>query len=178
MLPGAAGQAVWAGARPSADGYSRNVPRRGRQAAVSLWIAGLPEDCGLTDLEVCFGGARIIPCHIALGIEGVRQVNALRSRNFQVGPVTIGVAYLGHALAQTFELEVIEGDPQRPMIVSVSDGENLALQRKSCSGELKIAVENVKDPNSLRAFLGRLPLAPYEIVAEDPVMAQYQYSLQ
>jgi hypothetical protein len=98
----------------------------------------LPEDCSLTDLEVSFSGASIIPCHITLGVDGVRQVKALLPRNFQVGPVTIGLAYRGHALAQTFDLEVIEGDPQRPVIVSVSDGENLALQRKICSGELKM----------------------------------------
>jgi SAM-dependent methyltransferase len=169
---------VLLGARPSGDGYSRNVPRRGRQAAVSLWIAGLPEDCSLTDLEVSFSGASIIPCHLTLGVDGVRQVNALLPRNFQVGPVTIGIAHCGPAMAQTFELEVIEGDLQRPVIVSVSDGENLALQRKICSGELKVAIENVEDPNSLRAFLGKVPLAPYEIVSEDPVIAQYQYSLR
>ena len=60
----------------------------------------------------------------------------------------------------------------------MSGGENLPLQRKICSGELKIAIENIDDPNSLRACLGKVPLDPYEIVSEDPVMAQFQYSLR
>ena len=166
------------GVRPSGDGYSRKVPRRGRQAAVSLWITGLPEDCGLTDLEVSFGGTSVTPCHIALGAESARQVNALLPRNIGVGPVTIEVIYRGQTLAQTFELEVTECDPEPPLIVSVTDGENLALQRLVCSGALKIVIQNVESPDSLRACLGKVSLDLCEIVRDDPVMAQYQYTLR
>lgn len=166
------------GVRPSVDGYSREVPRRGRQAAVSLWIAGLPEDCGLTDLEVSFSGTRVTPCHIALGPDSARQVNALLPRNIGVGPVTFGVTYRGQTLAQTFELDVTEGDPERPLIVSVTDAENLALQRLVCSSALKIVVQNVENPDSLRACLGKVLLELCEVVREDPVMAQYSYALR
>ena len=165
------------GVRPAGDGYSRRVPRRGRQAAVSLWIAGLPEDCGLTDLEVSFCGTSVTPCHIALGPESARQVNALLPRNIGVGPVTIGVTYRGQTLAQTFELDVIEGDPEPPLIVSVTDAESLALQRLVCSSALKIVIQNVENPGSLRACIGKVPLDLGEIVREDPVTAQYEFTL-
>jgi SAM-dependent methyltransferase len=166
------------GVRPSGDGYSRKVPRRGRQAAVSLWIAGLPEDCGLTDLEVSIGGTNVTPCHIALGPESARQINALLPRNIRVGRATIGVTYRGQTLAQTFELDVTEGDPEPPLIVSVADAENLALQRLVCSSALKIVIQNIENPDSLRACLGKVSLELCEIVREDPVMAQYEYTLQ
>jgi SAM-dependent methyltransferase len=171
--------AVLLGVRPSGDGYSRQVPRRGRQAAVSLWIAGLPEDCGLTDLEVSFGGTNVTPCHIAFGgAESARQINALLPRNIGVGPVTIGVTYRGQTLAQTFELEVTEGDPGPPLIVSVTDAENLGLQGRVCSSGLKIVIQNVEHPDSLRACLRELPLDICEVVREDPVTAQYEYTLR
>jgi SAM-dependent methyltransferase len=166
------------GVRPSGDAYSRQVPRRGRQAAVSLWIAGLPEDCGLTDLELSFGGISVTPCHIALGAESARQVNVLLPRNIGVGPVTIEVAYRGQTLTQTFELDVTEGDPEPPLIVTVTDAENLALQRLVCSSALKIVIQNVENPDSLSACLGIFPLDLCEIVREDPVMAQYEYTLR
>jgi len=166
------------GARPSGNGYSREVPRRGRQAAVSLWIAGLPEDCGLTDLEVSIGGTRVTPCHIAHGPESARQINALLPRNIGVGPVTIGVTCRGQRLAQTFELDVTDGDPEPPSIVCVTDAENLALQHLVCSSALKIVIQNVENPDSLRACLGKVPLDLCEIVREDPVMAQYEYTLR
>lgn len=166
------------GVRPSSDGYSRSIPRRGCQAAVSLWFTELPEDCGLTDLEVNFGRVKVIPSHITLFNGGPRQVNALLPRNFPAGPVRIGAAYRGRPLEQTFELNVVEGDPQPPLIVSVTDAESLGLKHRICSGALKIAIQNVESPETLQAWLGDVPLQLCEVVREDPVTAQYQYSLE
>jgi len=162
----------------NAHSYEPVAPKRERHAAISIWMANLPEECDLNNLEVLVEGAAGDPYYVGWPIaEGVRQVNAWLPAAIRTGLLPVELRMNGRPLCPPGTVRIIPAGPLVPRIISVTDGVNLVEQNVSTSGLLKIQVEEVSAPESLRVTVGDRPAAWIEIKCTDPRAPRHEVNL-
>jgi SAM-dependent methyltransferase len=89
------------------SGSDRVVPQRGREACVSLWVDGLPQNCDLSDFEVRFAeiaqrGAFLSP----VAETGAGQLNARVPAEVKPGLVEVSLMAAGRPIPAARHIEI------------------------------------------------------------------------
>jgi SAM-dependent methyltransferase len=162
----------------NAHSYEPVAPKRARHAAISIWIANLPEECDLNNLEVLVEGAPADPYYAGRPIaEGVRQVNAWLPEGIRTGLLPVEVRMNSRPMCPPGTVRIIPAGPMIPRIISVTDGINLVQQNASSSGLIKIQLEELTSPESLSATIDGQPAAWLEIKCVDPRAPRHEVNL-
>lgn len=145
------------------------APSRGRFAAISLWVEGLPEDCGLHHLQVTIGSSQGTVTYVGpADASGLRQVSVILPPLEATGLLPVEVSWLGRPLAPPAPLRVIPPPPVVPKIVSISDGVNLIAGTKIRTRSVKLVLEEVDHPEDFLAAVDGEPVLDVEIFCTDP----------
>src|SRR5215472_12828916 len=151
------------------------APKRERHAAISIWVANLPEECDLNNLEVLVEGAAAEATYVGPPIaEGVRQVNAWLPAGIRTGLLPVEVRMNGRPICPPGTVRVIPAGPLIPRIVSLTDGINLVENHKTSSGILKMQLEEVRSPELIEIKIGGLAAAWCETKCIDPRAPRYE----
>jgi len=154
------------------------APKRERHAVISIWIANLPEECELNNLEVLVEGAAAEPTYVGPPIaEGVRQVNAWLPAGVRTGLLPVEVRMNGRAICPPGTVRVIPAGPLIPRIISVTDGINLVEKNRTSTGILKIQLEEVGAPERIEVTIAGRPAAWCEITCIDPRAPRHEMNL-
>lgn len=162
----------------NAHSYEPVAPKSERHAAISIWVANLPEECDLNNLEVVVEGVAADPFYVGWPIaEGVRQVNAWLPEGIRTGLLPVEIRMNGRAICAPGTVRIIPAGPMVPRIISVTDGVNLVEKNASTSGLVKIRLEEVSSPESLSATIDGQPVAWLEIKCVDPRAPRHEVNL-
>jgi ubiquinone/menaquinone biosynthesis C-methylase UbiE len=145
------------------------IPQRGRQAALSIWINHLPADCDLNNIEILVEGVPGVPIYIGpADSQGLQQVNAWLPDGVRTGLVPVELRVNGRPLCPLASARVVPAGPLVPRIISVTDGVNLVLKNASNTGLVKVHIEEVMSPDSVRVTIDDQPVAQLGIFRIDP----------
>jgi SAM-dependent methyltransferase len=152
------------------------APNRGQFASLSIWVERLPDEADLNNLEVAVDGAPGTVVYIGPS-DGKQQVNVRLPPGVRTGLVPVQLLWNGKPLATPAMVRLIPPGPLTPRIVSVSDGVNLSQKNRSVTGSLKVQIEEISSPETVRAAVGGLPIEKLDIVCIDPLPPRYEINL-
>ena len=92
-----------------ADGrtWERNLVRMRPDASISLWVLGLPPECGASDVIVRLSGNDLPSLFVSEpDPAGLRQINALVPSGLRAGKTFVSVA-VGSSIAEPVHLEIV-----------------------------------------------------------------------
>jgi ubiquinone/menaquinone biosynthesis C-methylase UbiE len=154
------------------------VPARGRFAALSLWMEGLPPECDLNHLEIRVGGQRAFPTYAGHPEhDGLQQLNTCLPE-LPTGLTAVEVLWLDHPLCAASTLRVVPPGPPVPRIVKVSDGIDLLSGRRIVTGSVKVVLEELEQPGDLAAVLGGRRLLDLESFCTDPRIPRHEVNFK
>lgn len=162
----------------AAGSAKSSVPQRGREAAVSLWIEGMPEASDLAVLAAGFDGVLQQGCYISpIGENGGCQLDAVLPRGIRTGSVRITLHdYKGTFIAGPLPIEVTPGPPWEPKILSVSDGVNILAKFRIEQGGLKVTIEDLEHPQEVSFLVDGRPVEHLQYVCNDPITFTYEFA--
>lgn len=175
--------------RPEVDVHVRRLtnthtsepvaPSRGRFASISLWVEGLPAECGLHDLQVRVGGALGSVTYIGPPDNtGVQQVNVILPPLESTGLLPVEIFWLDRAIAPPVTLRVIPPGPVVPRLVSVSDGINLCSGTRIETGSVKAILEEIARPEEIAASVDGKPVLDLESFCTDPGPQKFEVNFK
>ena len=149
------------------------IPQRGRQAALSIWINHLPAECDLNNIEILVDGVAGVPIYIGpADSQGLQQVNAWLPDGVRTGLVPVELRAVtqggGKPLCPLAFARVIPAGPLVPRLISVTDGVNLVVKNATSTGLMKVHIEEVMSPDSVRVTIDNEPVARLGIFRIDP----------
>ena len=152
------------------SGEGRTVPQRGRDACISLWIDGLPENGSLSDLEIIIGGTAVKGCYLSpVGETGGAQVNARLPSG--VGPGKTAVTLFG----DVHSIDVVAID--LPVtVVDVTDAIHIGSKYRIETGGMKVTLEGIEKPGEVSFHLKGREAEIVQIEFKDPVTLKYEFS--
>ncbi len=163
----------------NAHGSEPVVPCRGRFAAVSVWVEGLPEECDLLELGARVGPRQATPYYIGPPQpDGLQQVNVSLPSGLGSGLERFVLTWRDSVLCPPATLRLIAPGPLVPRVVSVTDAVNLLAGTRIESGHLKIVLEEVSDPHALAVSVDGIPALPEEIFCADPGPPCYEVNVR
>jgi len=178
LIPGPALHAAFIKGITNAVSGEPVAPKRERHAVISIWIANLPEECELNNLEVLVEGAPAEPTYVGPPIaEGVRQVNAWLPAGIRTGLLPVEMRMNGRPICTPGTVRVIPAGPLIPRIISVTDGVNLVEKNRTTTGILKIQLEEVSAPERIEVTIAGRPAAWCEITCIDPRAPRHEMNL-
>jgi hypothetical protein len=162
----------------AASSGQRSVPQRGREAAVSLWIDGMPEAFHLATLAVGFDGVLQPGCYISpIGENGGCQLDVVLPRGLRTGSVAVTLhRYDGALLAGPVPIEVTSGPPWEPKILSVTDGTNILAKFRIEEGGVKVTIEDLERPEEVSFLVDGRPVEHLQYVCNDPISSTYEFA--
>jgi len=159
----------------TAPGGERSIPGRGRGAAVTLWIAAMPQNSSLTDFRVAFNGQQQLGCFLGpISASGGSQINALLPKNTLPGDVTVSLFYQGISLGH--RLIEVQGTPQVPRVISITDAENLQSEARIVCGTFKAILEGVADPRDVSFAINGTSARDVAFQCLDPFLDLYYFT--
>jgi hypothetical protein len=153
------------------------VPVSGRYAAASLWIAELPSDADLNEMQVDFDGVPGTPSFVGVPAAGLQQVNVWLPRNVRTGLVPVSMR-LAHAPPLHGWVRIVPAGPRAPRIVSITDAVNIVDANRTSTGLLKVHVEEIDDPAEITAAIGGVAVDHLESLCIDPVPPRYELNVR
>lgn len=163
----------------NAESYEPVVPSRGRFAAISLWAANLPEECGLQHLEVFIGSSKGTVTYIGPpDNSGLQQVNVILPPLEATGLLPVEIFWLENPLCPPATLRVIPPGPQVPRVLSVCDGINLLAGIRIETRTVKINLEEVLRPDEFSALIDGQPVVDVEIFCTDPRSQRFEVNFR
>ncbi len=127
------------------------APVRGRFAALSLWVEGLPEWADLLRLEVYVDGLPTLLTYLAPPeADGMCQLNLHLPDGLHSGLKPVTLALDGVAVAES-RIRLTRPGPPVPRVVALSDGIDLLSGLNIVTGSIKAALEEVERPDELTA---------------------------
>lgn len=142
----------------NSDSSAPVVPVRGRFAAFSLWIEGLPATADLNTLQILVGSCPATLCFIGpLRRDGAQQVNALLPEGLSTGLQPVRMIWMGDDHLRRAFLRVVPPPPEVPHVVSVSDGVCVAAGSTISSSAIRIVVEEVRRVEDFRVQVDGQP---------------------
>ncbi|MCC6861430.1 MAG: class I SAM-dependent methyltransferase [Bryobacterales bacterium] len=155
------------------------VPSRGRYACVSLWMEGLPRECGLNHLEVRIGGQPGMPSYLGPPVwDGVSQLNVALPAGAGDGLARVETLWLGRRLCEDAWIRIVPPGPAVPLLYSVADGVNLVLKGRTASRLVKLTLEEIGDPSGLGAAVDGLPVEGLEWFPVDASTERYEVNFR
>ncbi len=145
------------------------IPQRGRLAALSILAEHLPASCDLNQLEVLADGEPGVGIYVGpLDSKGLQQVNAWLPEGVRTGLVPVELRANGQPLCPMAMARIFPAGPLVPRIVSITDSVNLDLKNATRTGGLKVQIEEVLSPESIKITIDDQPVANLEILRTDP----------
>jgi SAM-dependent methyltransferase len=127
------------------------APVRGRFAALSLWVEGLPPAADLLRLEVHVSGKPALLTYLAHPeADGMRQLNLHLPEGLTSGLAPVLLSIDGAPAAEA-RVRLTRPGPPVPRVVALSDGIDLLSGLEIVSGSVKAALEEVDRPDQLAA---------------------------
>ena len=158
------------------SGSERQVPLRGSEACVGLWIDGLPANCDLSDFEARFGdvpqrGAFLAP----VGPGGAGQLNARVPPGVPVGEVAVTLLAGGQPIPGRCVIQIVPAHMQ-PSIVTVTDAIHIGSKFRVETGGLKVTLEGVERPAEVSFHIQGREAEIVQTEYKDPILEKYEYS--
>jgi len=185
-------QYMWITCRKRPQGWSkgpavRNIsnaltgeavaPARGAMAALSLWVASLPDACDLHSLAVLADGVRCRVIYIgAPEADGVTQVNVALPEDIRTGLVPVEVHWRGMPLCPPAWARIVPAGPLVPRVTAVSDGVNLLLDHRTNTGTIKVTMLDVVHPEDFQARVDGLEVRDTDAFCADPLTKRYEFN--
>jgi SAM-dependent methyltransferase len=162
----------------AASSGKRSVPQRGREAAVSLWIEGMPAASDLAVLAAGFDGALRQGCYISpIGENGGCQFDVVLPRNIRTGSVPVTLhRHDGTLVAGPVPIEITPGPPWQPKVLSVTDGTNILSKFRIEEGGVKVTIEDIEHPEKVSFLVEGLPVEHLQHVCNDPITFTYEFA--
>lgn len=161
----------------STTSSENRVPARGRGAAVSLWIDGLPAACHLGNLLVAFDGFSQRGCYLSPADSGgACQLDARLPPGLSSGPISVGLVWDGKAVSERHSIIVLEPPSRQPRVLSITDGMNLASDRRVEMGGVKVIVEDVERPEAVSFLLAGRAAEYLQFERKDPITDTYEFA--
>jgi len=152
------------------NGSSHVVPQRGHDALISLWIESLPENAGLSRLEVVIAGRPVRGCYLSPVSEtGGAQLNARLPSGIAPGPAQVEFFGDRHAI----EVAPIEWQVR---IVDVTDAIHIGSKYRIETGGIKVTLEGVEKPDQVSFHLQGREAEIVQIEFKDPLVMKYEFS--
>jgi SAM-dependent methyltransferase len=131
----------------AASGPEPTVPDRGPDAAVSLWLDGMPASASLADLSVLFGDYPQLGCYLSPVTEsGGCQLNARLPVGLPPGDYKVQLKAGDRVLSVPRAIKVRPSPARAPRVVSVSDGINITSSHRVETGGAKVVLEDIANP--------------------------------
>jgi hypothetical protein len=148
----------------------RSVPQRGRDACISLWIEGLPENASLSNLEISIGESLAKGCYLSkVGETGGAQLNARLPPDVPLGQVKVTL------FGDVHHIDVIPIDLP-PTIVDVTDAIHIGSKYRIETGGIKVTLEGIEKPGEVSFHLKGREAEIVQIEFKDPVTLKYEFS--
>ena len=155
------------------------APSRGRFASISIWVEGLPGQADLNSLSVTIGGAPAVLTYLGHPeTDSLQQLNALLPDALPTGLKPVGLFFQEDEICARSMVRLIPPGPPVPRIVSVSDGIDLLSGTRITTRSVKIAVEEVLEPDRLRAWVNGIDAPELEHFRTDPRVPRHEISLR
>jgi SAM-dependent methyltransferase len=154
------------------------TPAAGPMAAISLWVENLPTDAGLNDTTVTVDGQ---PCRVSFIGEperdGITQLNAFLPRGLRTGLIPVEARF-GNSEPAAGWVRIIPAGPAVPRIASVADGINLLSGNRIATGIVKVAMDEVTNPDEFHATVDGVDALDIESFCVDPTAEKYEYNFR
>jgi SAM-dependent methyltransferase len=150
------------------------APIRGRFAALSLWMEGMPGEPDLNRIEVRAGGEIAFPTYLGPPeADGMRQLNVLLPEGLCSGLAPVELTAHGMEAPRSF-VRLATPPPLVPRVMAVSDGVDLMSGARIVTGTLKAAIEEVENPERLRACVGEHAVETLDHFCTDPRLPRWE----
>jgi SAM-dependent methyltransferase len=161
----------------AANGPEPRIPARGPDAAVSLWIDGMPESASLADCPVWFNNREQLGCYLSpVSESGGCQLNARLPDGLPPGEYEVQLRAGGGPIPAAYSVTVTAPPPRTPRVLSVTDGINITSRYRVETGGAKVVIEDVDRPAEVSfRVAGRAPeFVQYE--CKDPITSTYEFA--
>lgn len=154
------------------------APNRGRYAALAMWLEGLPEWADLLRLRVTVGGQEARLTYLsAPEADGLQQLNAVLPRGLATGLAPLLVELDGVRVAE-WAFRIIPAPPEVPRLVEAVDGMDYMAGTRIVSGTVKLFVEELFEPEKLRASVEGAPATDYSVLCTDPMPPRHEINFR
>ena len=155
-----------------------SVPQRGRDAAVSLWIDGMPEASDLAVLAAGFDGVLQQGCYLSpIAANGGCQFNVVLPKGVRTGSVPVTLHHRqGILLAGPVPIDVTPGPPWVPRFLSVTDAINIKSKYRVETGGVKVNIEDIEQPQHVSFRVDGHAVGWMQIEFKDPITFTYEFS--
>jgi SAM-dependent methyltransferase len=162
----------------AASSGKHSVPQRGRDAAVSLWIEGMPEVSDLAVLAAGFDGVLQQGCYLSpIGENGGCQFNVVLPRGVRTGSVPVTLhRHQGNLVAGPVLIDVTPGPPWVPKVLSVTDAINIRSKYRVETGGVKVNIEDIEQPQNVCFRVDGRGVGWMQIEFKDPITYTYEFS--
>lgn len=154
------------------------APNRGRYAAVSLWVEHLPPFADLLTLTLLIGGQPARLTYLsAPESDGIVQLNAVLPASLATGLQPVELHLLDSLLAESV-FRIIPAPPAVPRLVEAVDGLDYMSGTRIVSGSVKLFVEELFEPETLKASVDGTPAYDYSILCTDPMPPRHEINFR
>ncbi len=162
----------------AAGSGKHSVPARGRKAAVSLWIDGMPEAADLSTVVAGIDGGLTQGCYISpIGENGGCQFDVVLPRGARTGSVAVTLHdFRGPRIAGPVPIDVTPGPPWEPKVVSVTDGINILSKFRVEKGGVKVTIEDIQRPEQVSFLVDGRPAEYLQYECKDPITFTYEFA--
>jgi hypothetical protein len=161
----------------SAGGPEPRVPARGRDAAVSLWVDGMPGSASLADCSVWFGNREQLGCYLSPVAEnGGCQLNARLPDGLTPGQYEVQLKVRSQPVADAHRVTVVEPPTHAPRVLSVTDGINLTSRYRVETGGAKVLIEDLPDPAGVSFTIAGRPAEFVQYECKDPITSTWEFA--
>jgi hypothetical protein len=152
------------------SGSAHQVPQRGFDACISLWVEGVPENASLSDFDILIGNTSVKGCYLSpVSPTGGAQLNARLPKDVRPGQVPVTL------LGQSREIEVTPID--LPItIVDVTDAIHIGSKYHIETGGMKVTLEGIEKPGEVSYHLAGREAEIVQLEFKDPVTLKYEFS--
>ncbi len=154
------------------------APNSGRYAAISLWLEAPPLAADLLSLRLDVGGKPARLTYLsAPEMDGLVQLNAVLPAGLEPGLVPVRLSFQDSLLAESV-FRIIPAPPAVPRLVEAVDGLDYLSGTRIVSGSVKLFVEELLAPETLRASIDGLPAEDYSILCTDPMPPRHEINFR
>ncbi|MCC6585494.1 MAG: class I SAM-dependent methyltransferase [Bryobacterales bacterium] len=155
------------------------VPNRGRFAAISVWVTGLPVDADLNRLDLWVGSR---PAFLTfLGHpenDFLQQLNALLPEALSTGLQPVELRYDGKRVCEKAWVRLRPPGPPVPRVLSVTDGVDLLAGDHIVNRVVKATVEEVESITQIGVDVNGTPAEEVDVFCTDPRLPRHEINFR
>jgi hypothetical protein len=138
-------------------------------------VNSLPAGCDLNRLLVTVGGKPATATYVGPAEpDGLQQVNVELPEGLGTGLERVELSAGGQAVCEPGWIRLMAQGPVVPRLVSLTDGIDLMSGTRIVTGWIKATVEEVKNPEEVRGWIGERALEGREVFCTDPKVPRWE----